>query len=815
MGNEFIHNLAIRPRPVANADPLQIIPSDNDVACFWITNADNTWYKNAALGRPRNQPLGGFKFNVAHSSNGNGFHVDDMVKPDGTTELSGFSPRLGPYPNPTVSGVSVDAIFEGLISYKNRGYGIWARGGPLVFKNLTLFDNRNQMNSPPGPSIIMDSLFIAETDNVGEAGYRPTIDVGGRSRPDFYSTATKFVIKGYETYDNGGPQILVNVTFRNFMPDSFRQSGALGQLTDAPFKHQTLNRYVGLKFENSNHAFIMPNYFDGNKGACLLDIDGAATELTPGGWIVANDSILSHSACVRREDWKGYACPVSLEGYAQLTVVNIGGHFETTGTLGINPQFNNPSARIPRMITHDLTRRASSQVLGAVSSGTVDHIMHSNVILRNFYAIRWVLNIPTPPVLRFSLPSSANNDWVVVSVQYPRTASLWIYYLKNNVPTSLTSVNSLSEIVKDPTNYYFDFAGENLYLYLRNRAVDNYDLPKDSDKFVKLYNREDRFAGILKPIVNGARGNGVAFATLLPNKRTIDFTVHHDLTLIATKMEIGIGDPSTGSEERFISQFGVKYSPFSMSRFSADLSVGELIHLLKGRLFVKLHTTEYSNGHLKGFVACNQGKNSKGEFMCSLPLPIPSAKPCDPSPADSLNIYSESEDMDTSKTKFVDLLPYSRYPANWIDLGVYKYYEFFVKAVTPGELRLNVYFTEIQNNAAKDLTSVFVDPKYIQHYKIDDTRATRLIIPVTDLPFTNKTSLNAIQRVRWIVNGGVYKEFIIDNVRFVKDTSRDPVNPKTSVSSKRQVSSAYVMRSMMMSVMIVMLVVAIFIEVIA
>ena len=188
-------------------------------------------------------------------------------------------------------------------------------------------------------------------------------------------------------------------------------------------------------------------------------------------------------------------------------------------------------------------------------------------------------------------------------------------------------------------------------------TVDNYDLPKDSDKFVKLYNREDRFAGILKPIVNGARGNGVAFATLLPNKRTIDFTVHHDLTLIATKMEIGIGDPSTGSEERFISQFGVKYSPFSMSRFSADLSVGELIHLLKGRLFVKLHTTEYSNGHLKGFVACNQGKNSKGEFMCSLPLPIPSAKPCDPSPADSLNIYSESEDMDTSKTKFVDLLP--------------------------------------------------------------------------------------------------------------------------------------------------------------
>ncbi|KAG2374699.1 hypothetical protein C9374_010443 [Naegleria lovaniensis] len=874
MGNQFIHNLGVRPKPVANGDPLQIIPSDHDVAVFWITNPNNTWVKNAAVGgrfpfwftmplnvggissakygisnyyiRPRSQPLGEFKYNVAHSSNGNGFQVDDMLKPDGTTELSGYSPRMGPYGyNVNPSGSSVDALFDSLIAYKNRGYGVWARGGPMVFKNISSFDNRIAMNSPPGPSIIMDSVFTAETDNAGEP-WRAT-DQGGRSRPDFSGTTTLTTLKGYETYDNGGPQILVNVTFRNYVPNKWRQAGALGQLTDGPFKHQTLNRYSNLKFENSNRVFIHTGYYDNNKGTTLLDLDGSTTGLKPGGWIVSNDSILTHAACSVQPDWRGYSCPVSLEGYAQLSITNIGGEFITTTPFGSDPRLANLGVRIPRMIVHDLTRNVSSAVLGARASQTTDHIMHSNVILRNFYAIRWVINMPTPPVLRIGIPSSMNNDWIVVTLQYPRTASLYIYTTANNVEKPLRPVNSLEELVQDPTTYYYDEKGEHLYLYLRNRigrgwserwgfpfysydgnyvyvnttcpnrvcSVDRYDLPTNAQYFTKMYHREDRFAGVLKPVVNGARGNGVILAALLPNKKTLDVVVHHDLTLVAKELKFGLGDPKTGVEERYLGQPGVKYSPYSISRFSLDLSVDDLIAVLKGRFFVKLSTSEYPDGHLKGHLYCNQETNAKGEYMCSLPPPVAAAQPCDPAPPDAYHIYNEANDPSQKTGWYFSYYNHSadvamgvysigsrnyttapicgesslffglqrggavfgkvfsptdpRYPANIINLSVYKYYEFFVKALTPGELRLNVYFTEVRDNTQRDTTSLPVDPKYVQHFKMDHTRVTRVRIPVTDLPFTNRTSLNAIQRVGFLVSGGVYREFLIDNIRFVKE----------------------------------------------
>ncbi|KAG2370868.1 hypothetical protein C9374_013779 [Naegleria lovaniensis] len=862
MGNEFIHNLGIRAKPVANGDPMQIIPSDHDVSIFWITNANNTWIRNAAVGgkfpfwftmplnvgglssakygvnniyvRPRNQPLGAFKNNVAHSSNGNGVHVDDMLTPTGTFEEASFLPRLGPYNGPSIV---VEAVFEGIIAYKNRGYGIWARGGPLLFRNLILTDNRIQMITPPGPSVVVDSLFIGESDNVGDSSFRPSVDLGGRSRPD-PNAASKYPVKGFETYDNGGPQLLKNIVFKNFMPDQFRQAAALGQMSDAPFKHQTLNRYLNLTFENSNRVYVSERFLDGNKGLCVLDIDGSTTGFTPGGWLVANDSLMAHSKCIKRNDWKGYNCPITLEGYGQLWVQNVGGNFETSSPYGSDPSLNNPGAKVARMIVHDLSRRVNSSVIGGVLGGTFT--MQSNVILRNFYAIRWILNIPSPPILKFLLTSSANNDWVVVSVQYPRSAELNVYFNSPQGKKVLTRVNSLGALVQDPMHYYYDSSGEHLYLYLRNRAgrsafserwgfsafsndgfhvvvnascpndrcqVDNHNLPAHSQHFVKLYHKEERYAGYLKPLVkNGAnRGNGVVFATLLSNKRTLDVAVHHDLTLTATKMEVGVGDPVTDQEDRIITPpTNVKFTPYSVSRFSWELSVDDMVALLKGRLFVKLSTTTHPNGHLKGHLYCNMGRNSTNNlYMCSLPDPIPKAQPCDAAPLDAISFYDEFDTVD-ARTKWFLLYynstadvkegiysiasrnytsnpicgassiyagirnggviigkTYSPSTLNFVDLGVYKYFEFFVRSLTPGELKLNVHFTEVENGIARDIPSLSVDTKYIQYYTIDDSRVTRVRIPVSDLAFTNKTSLNVIQRVVFTISNGVFKEFLI------------------------------------------------------
>lgn len=96
-----------------------------------------------------------------------------MLEPDGTTPLNAYSPRN---PNlPTVgynlatlgSKPSVDANFESLLSYKNRGYGLWTRGGPIKSTYAVLLDNLNGANMVPGPSLIENALIVGETDNIG------------------------------------------------------------------------------------------------------------------------------------------------------------------------------------------------------------------------------------------------------------------------------------------------------------------------------------------------------------------------------------------------------------------------------------------------------------------------------------------------------------------------------------------------------------------------------------------------------------------------------------------------------------------------
>lgn len=47
--NTFDHNLGINALPIADEDPLQIIPTDSSPSTFWITNPNNTFTNNAAV----------------------------------------------------------------------------------------------------------------------------------------------------------------------------------------------------------------------------------------------------------------------------------------------------------------------------------------------------------------------------------------------------------------------------------------------------------------------------------------------------------------------------------------------------------------------------------------------------------------------------------------------------------------------------------------------------------------------------------------------------------------------------------------------
>jgi len=119
-GTIFQHNLGIRATPIGKETLRQLLPTDNRPAIFWISNPDNTWVDNAAVGGfhgywfamsvrplglgreiwanspwmwPRRIPLRKFDGNSAHSCMHTGLMIDDMQKADGTTEMGDYDPN--------------------------------------------------------------------------------------------------------------------------------------------------------------------------------------------------------------------------------------------------------------------------------------------------------------------------------------------------------------------------------------------------------------------------------------------------------------------------------------------------------------------------------------------------------------------------------------------------------------------------------------------------------------------------------------------------------------------------------------------------
>ena len=225
--NEFVHNLAIQtkchtskacvPTNLAAAGERPdyqnrqavrengqnatdvLLPSDNTVASYWITNPDNTYRDNVAAGSdangfwmslpehpngafqdsdaskanwPRRTHFREFKGNIAHS-NYDGFMFDRNIAVNNTFGVTGSS-HTGLENPADPASKPVVAVFEDLTSYKNRNGAIWGRGEMHLFKNLKLADSAIGFTHASGAfgrydytSQVVDSLFVGETDNIG------------------------------------------------------------------------------------------------------------------------------------------------------------------------------------------------------------------------------------------------------------------------------------------------------------------------------------------------------------------------------------------------------------------------------------------------------------------------------------------------------------------------------------------------------------------------------------------------------------------------------------------------------------------------
>jgi len=360
-GNQFVRNLGIQTKchPTLPCEPTNLtlahqstkgqesdqmlIPSDNSVSTFWITNPDNIYRDNVAAGSDQigfwfalpQHPTGAFEGteiskntwpgrtkvrefsgNVAHS-NFDGMMLDRGPGPDGKFGIAG--PNLTSYVDPadTNSGLVV-SVFDNFTGYKNRNGAIWGRGEYHLYTNLKLADNAigfTHASGIPGiapfTSRVVDSLFVGESDNIGNPT-TPEEVAYGRSLP---AAAADFPIRGYEYYDFHHE--VENTAFVNYVPNARRDAGALSYLLFTSFGMSTENSVKGVTFVNAQPVSFPPiqrrwasdyGRSAAYKSAAFRDLDGSVSGI-PGAYIVIDNGIASdEDACEIKASWNAAIC---------------------------------------------------------------------------------------------------------------------------------------------------------------------------------------------------------------------------------------------------------------------------------------------------------------------------------------------------------------------------------------------------------------------------------------------------------------------------------------------------------------------------
>jgi hypothetical protein len=375
-GNEFIRNLAIQTkchtskpcmpvnlqangeadheyanrtayRQVAWSGKDTLLPSDNTVASYWITNPDNTYIDNVAAGSdqsgfwlslpehpngafqdtdiskatwPRRTHLRAFRNNTAHS-NFDGFMFDRNINVDNTFGLAGgaYLPRENPAdPN----GKTLETHFENLTTYKNRNGGMWGRGELFVVRNLKSADNAigftmsaGSAGRDPFTSLVIDSLFVGETENTGTP-VTPEEKAYGRSLPK--RMIPDFPITGYQYYDYRHD--VANTTFVNYQDNKQRGAGALSWLLFTSSGVHTENTIKGAKFVNAKPAYfpkIDPRFDNDNRGGvayrtlAIHDLDGSVGGMGNSYILLhdgENDSVVTDNTCRIQPTWNAAVC---------------------------------------------------------------------------------------------------------------------------------------------------------------------------------------------------------------------------------------------------------------------------------------------------------------------------------------------------------------------------------------------------------------------------------------------------------------------------------------------------------------------------
>jgi cell migration-inducing and hyaluronan-binding protein len=243
--------------------------------------------------------------------------LDRGPGPDGRFGIAG--PNLVSRADPADENSEiVVAVFEDFTGYKNRNGAVWGRGEMHLYRNLKLADNAigfthaaGIVGAAPYTSRVVDSLFVGESDNIGNPT-TPEEIAYGRSLP---SAAADFPIRGYEFYDFHHE--VENTTFVNYEPNELRDAGALSYLLFTSFGMSTSNSVEGLTFVDAKPVSFPPlqrrwasdwGRSAAYKSGAFHDLDGSVSGI-PGAYIVIDNGIASdEEACEIKQSWNAAVC---------------------------------------------------------------------------------------------------------------------------------------------------------------------------------------------------------------------------------------------------------------------------------------------------------------------------------------------------------------------------------------------------------------------------------------------------------------------------------------------------------------------------
>jgi len=528
----------------------------------------------------------------------------------------------------------------------------------MLMSGLKLLDNRVGLMVNGDKTMIRDSLFVGETDNIGF----PLTNRGHtRSHVNIGSDTT--LIIGHQPYDNGGPQYSVRNKFVNFINTPERPAGGLGALHNGPFILDTRNKLWGLTFENANAVRLKYNSRDADYGYTVMDMDGSVTGKKTPAWIVSDKNPpLLNSDCEKRPDWEAWICPVFREGYAQFTIK---GRQEPTGSVDGQDYGAYGVARWARAEWYrtDLDAGQVYKGQGWESGGEWQDM--TNFIPGKVWGIKWLkspydANDHSPKNILLRMTSALPGDWVVLALPYKSgttfdisskpysSSSTSVYWEKVDHFYQIeygkyyyddSSQHVYIPIVNERTNYdynydYVDYDNAGDYIYLSANcggncaSVGNYAKAFPPLSWLNIDRYKTELVSCAVGAIEDTEGRG--WIELDKDTKRISYRIYHSLVDRVKEGYFAFGpeDSLTRVETLPVPP------PTAPIAGILTLSSDQWEQLAAGNLFFVLTTEQYPTGALVGKFGC--------EGTCSPPSPRPKIDdPCSSPSSTVLNIFTD------------------------------------------------------------------------------------------------------------------------------------------------------------------------------